>query len=190
MADIEKLDLSMAGERCDDAVLPCPFCGSKNIAYGKYEHTAGRRYAIVCMNCMAEIDPGWAQSWGAVQELWNRRAQPAACEIAEYAEDCKDCGYCAQPANEPLIDVCAMLEQAAQDMDDKCRQWQCVLQRVHDAGTFDQNSGLWVGVDKEREAKAQASFEAYRYALGVIDKIAEHVSNPYKFAHKPGGEQE
>ena len=24
MADIEKLDLSMAGERCDDAVLPCP----------------------------------------------------------------------------------------------------------------------------------------------------------------------
>ena len=96
----------------------------------------------------------------------------------------------AQPANEPLIDVCAMLEQAAQDMDDKCRQWQCVLQRVHDAGTFDQNSGLWVGVDKEREAKAQASFEAYRYALGVIDKIAEHVSNPYKFAHKPGGEQD
>ena len=77
MADIEKLDLSMAGERCDDAVLPCPFCGSKNIAYGKYEHTAGRRYAIVCMNCMAQIDPGWAQSWGAVQKAWNRRAQPA-----------------------------------------------------------------------------------------------------------------
>ena len=77
MADIEKLDLSMAGERCDDAVLPCPFCGSKNIAYGKYEHTAGRRYAIVCMNCMAQIDPGWAQSWGAVQGMWNRRAQPA-----------------------------------------------------------------------------------------------------------------
>ena len=31
-----------------------------------------------------------------------RRVQPAACEIAEYAEDCKDCGFCAQPANEPL----------------------------------------------------------------------------------------
>ena len=87
-------------------------------------------------------------------------------------------------------DEIVKLMEAAQDMDDKCRQWQCVLQRVHDAGTFDQNSGLWVGVDKEREAKAQASFEAYRYALGVIDKIAEHVSNPYKFAHKPGGEQE
>ena len=122
--------------------------------------------------------------------LANRRAQPAACEIAEYAEDCKDCGFCAQPANEPLTKISEMLEQAAQDMDDKCRQWQCVLQRVHDTGTFDQNSGLWVGIDKEREAKAQANFEAYRYSLGVIDKIAEHVSNPYKSAHKPGGEQE
>ena len=30
----------------------------------------------LCMNCMAQIDPGWAQSWGAVQELWNRRARP------------------------------------------------------------------------------------------------------------------
>ena len=96
----------------------------------------------------------------------------------------------AQPANEPLTKISEMLEQAAQDMDDKCRQWQCVLQRVHDTGTFDQNSGLWVGIDKEREAKAQANFEAYRYSLGVIDKIAEHVSNPYKSAHKPGGEQE
>ena len=96
----------------------------------------------------------------------------------------------AQPANEPLTKISEMLEQAAQEMDDKCRQWQCVLQRVHDAGTFDQNSGLWVGIDKEREAKAQASFEAYRYALEVIDKIAEHVSNPYKSAHKPGGGQE
>jgi hypothetical protein len=96
----------------------------------------------------------------------------------------------AQPANEPLTKISEMLEQAAQDMDDKCRQWQCVLQRVHDTGTFDQNSGLWVGIDKEREAKAQANFEAYRYSLGVIDKIAEHVSNPYKSAHKPGGEQD
>ena len=96
----------------------------------------------------------------------------------------------AQPANEPLTKISEMLEQAAQDMDDKCRQWQCVLQRVHGAGTFDQNSGLWVGIDKAREAKAQASFEAYRYALEVIDKIAEHVSNPYKSAHKQGGEQE
>ena len=29
-------------------------------------------------------------------------AQPAACEIAEYIEDCKDRGFCTQLANEPL----------------------------------------------------------------------------------------
>lgn len=91
MADIEKLDLSMAGERCDDAVMPCPFCGSKNIAYGKYEHTAGRRYAIVCMNCMAQIDPGWAQSWGTVQEMWNRRAQHMPTVDTVEVVRCRDC---------------------------------------------------------------------------------------------------
>ena len=169
---------------------PCPFCGNEYPMIT--ENSMGVQ--ITCPVCQTKFrcdcTAGHDYSKAETIKRWNRRAQPAACEIAEYAEDCKDCGFCAQPANEPLIDVCAMLEQAAQDMDDKCRQWQCVLQRVHDAGTFDQNSGLWVGVDKEREAKAQASFEAYRYALGVIDKIAEHVSNPYKFAHKPGGEQE
>ena len=148
---------------------PCPFCSGKSIVV----KTAKCGRYIACWDCGCRTEEFETDYAGTARDkavaAWNRRAQPA---------------------NEPLIDVCAMLEQAAQDMDDKCRQWQCVLQRVHDAGTFDQNSGLWVGVDKEREAKAQASFEAYRYALGVIDKIAEHVSNPYKFAHKPGGEQE
>ena len=73
MADIDKLDLSLAGKRCADSVLPCPFCGSEAIAYGKYNHASGTRYAVVCIGCMAQIDPGWAQSWGAVQELWNTR---------------------------------------------------------------------------------------------------------------------
>ena len=107
MADIEKLDLSMAGERCDDAVMPCPFCGSKNIAYGKYEHTAGRRYAIACMNCMAQIDPGWAQSWGTVQEMWNRRAQPAEPPVR-----CGECANyqtqnCAAKHEQALMDFCS-----------------------------------------------------------------------------------
>ena len=148
---------------------PCPFCGNEYPMIT--ENSMGVQ--ITCPVCQTKFrcdcTAGHDYSKAETIKRWNRRAQPA---------------------NDLLIDVCAMLEQAAQDMDDKCRQWQCVLQRVHDAGTFDQNSGLWVGVDKEREAKAQASFEAYRYALGVIDKIAEHVSNPYKSAHKPGGEQE
>ena len=154
---------------------PCPICGAELKIYGPEDwepsfydpDSGGDPYEANC-------DCGFSFSTGTY----------------DYAEFVAALNRRAQLANVPLIDVCAMLEQAAQDMDDKCRQWQCVLQRVHDAGTFDQNSGLWVGVDKEREAKAQASFEAYRYALGVIDKIAEHVSNPYKFAHKPGGEQE
>lgn len=110
MADIEKLDLSMAGERCDDAVLPCPFCGSKNIAYGKYEHTAGRRYAIVCMNCMAQIDPGWAQSWGAVQEMWNRRAQPDNAPLT-----CDGCTH--HNSDAPWPEICFECKrQSRQDM--------------------------------------------------------------------------
>lgn len=175
---------------------PCPFCGSENIAVGSDKGTVYRRntafgdltrsvptvrwaYCVDC-GCVAPAEKvnnfdGFYKpdeqedALNRAISTWNRRAQPA---------------------NEPLTKISEMLEQAAQDMDDKCRQWQCVLQRVHDTGTFDQNSGLWVGIDKEREAKAQANFEAYRYSLGVIDKIAEHVSNPYKSAHKPGGEQD
>ena len=147
-------------------LLDCPFCGGK-------PHTSLIQtvWFVECDNkdcgALMGFDAEKVSQEEAI-EAWNRRAQPA---------------------NEPLADISTMLEQAAQEMDDKCRQWQCVLQRVHDAGTFDQNSGLWVDIDKEREAKAQASFEAYRYTLGVIDKIAEHVSNSYKSDHKPGGEQ-
>lgn len=92
MANMIDLDISMAGKRSDDSVKPCPFCGSENIAYGKYEHACGTRYAILCMNCMAQIDPGWAQSWGAVQELWNRRAD--ARQHALKTGDCPMCEDC------------------------------------------------------------------------------------------------
>jgi len=71
--NIEHADFKMAQNNGEDNLLPCPFCGSHNIVYARYEHTAGTRWAVVCMGCMAQIDPGWAQSWGAVQELWNRR---------------------------------------------------------------------------------------------------------------------
>lgn len=56
--------------------LPCPFCGEKkDICTFAYQHTAGTRYAILCMGCMAGIDPGWAQSRGAVLEIWNKRTE-------------------------------------------------------------------------------------------------------------------
>ena len=108
MADIENLDIRLAGKRSDDSVKPCPFCGSENIAYGKYEHACGTRYAILCMNCMAQIDPGWAQSWGAVQGMWNRRAQPANEPLTR----CGECANyqtqnCAAKHEQALMDFCS-----------------------------------------------------------------------------------
>lgn len=59
----------------NDDVLPCPFCGSHDIYYRKYNHAAGERWAIICANCMAEIDTGCAQDAGQARRLWNRRAK-------------------------------------------------------------------------------------------------------------------
>ena len=53
---------------------PCPFCGSDEIVYAEYESGAGLRWRVVCSGCMATVDPGYAQSKGQVQKLWNRRA--------------------------------------------------------------------------------------------------------------------
>lgn len=56
-------------------LLPCPFCGGTDIYYRKYDHAAGVRWAILCANCMAEIDTGCAQNAGQARQLWNRRAK-------------------------------------------------------------------------------------------------------------------
>jgi Lar family restriction alleviation protein len=58
----------------DLELLPCPFCGGDEVVYMEYEHPVGRRWAVVCMGCMAEVDPGWAQQKCHVQDSWNRRA--------------------------------------------------------------------------------------------------------------------
>ena len=52
---------------------PCPFCGSTNIYYEKYEHSAGMRWRIVCAECMAGIDPGTAQQRMTLKDAWNKR---------------------------------------------------------------------------------------------------------------------
>lgn len=56
-------------------LLPCSFCGGTDIYYRKYDHAAGVRWAILCANCMAEIDTGCAQTAGQARQLWNRRAK-------------------------------------------------------------------------------------------------------------------
>ena len=58
----------------DLALCRCPFCGSSEVVYEKYLHTAGYRWRVVCTNCMASIDPGHAQQRSTVQRKWNTRA--------------------------------------------------------------------------------------------------------------------
>ena len=55
-------------------VSPCPFCGeSEEIYLEQYEHTAGKRWRIVCCSCMAQIDRGHDQTPGILIDLWNAR---------------------------------------------------------------------------------------------------------------------
>lgn len=61
-------------ERDDLALLPCPFCGSKEVAYIKYIHTSGERWKVMCFKCTAGIDPGYARQRHIVQGMWNKRA--------------------------------------------------------------------------------------------------------------------
>ena len=60
----------------DMALEPCPFCGSTNVVYERYSSKAGERWRCWCTDCIASIDPGYAQSRGPVQRMWNRRAVP------------------------------------------------------------------------------------------------------------------
>ena len=57
------------------ALDPCPFCGEKEIIYAKYMCKAGERWKVLCMGCMAWIDPGYAQDKTTVQKMWNRRSK-------------------------------------------------------------------------------------------------------------------
>ena len=59
----------------DLALKPCPFCGSKEVVYEKYESMCGQRWRVVCCGCVATIDPGYAQYRWPVMNMWNRRAE-------------------------------------------------------------------------------------------------------------------
>ena len=70
----------------DLALCRCPFCGSEDVVYERYLHTAGYRWRVVCMECMASIDPGHAQQRSTVQQLWNTRAPILSVEEMEMLE--------------------------------------------------------------------------------------------------------
>lgn len=73
----------------DLALCRCPFCGSEDVVYERYLHTAGYRWRVVCMECMASIDPGHAQQRSTVQQLWNTRAPILSAEEMEMLEGMK-----------------------------------------------------------------------------------------------------
>ena len=60
-------------EVAKDAKL-CPFCGGTEIVFEQYKHEAGLRWRIWCTQCLATIDPGWAQDKNVVLNRWNCRA--------------------------------------------------------------------------------------------------------------------
>ena len=62
----------------DSHLEECPFCGSEEVFYEKYRSDVGERWRCWCAECIACIDPGYAQSWGVVQTMWNRRTPPDA----------------------------------------------------------------------------------------------------------------
>lgn len=67
------LEIKKPEKGAEDELLPCPFCGSKEVAYERYEHDAGERWKVLCLECMATVDPGTAQQRGQAKRLWNRR---------------------------------------------------------------------------------------------------------------------
>lgn len=56
-------------------VKPCPFCGeAEEIYFEEYLHTGvGKRWRILCPNCMAGIDRGYDQNPGPLLDAWNKR---------------------------------------------------------------------------------------------------------------------
>ena len=60
----------------NDRLEPCPFCGCKAITYDQYQHKSGIRWRVWCTECLACIDPGYAQHPGVVRRMWNRRDTP------------------------------------------------------------------------------------------------------------------
>lgn len=54
-------------------LAPCPFCGNDEVVYGRYDTPMGERWLVFCTNCLASIDPGYAQQRHIVHDMWNKR---------------------------------------------------------------------------------------------------------------------
>ncbi len=55
------------------ALEPCPFCGDKEVVYVEYQLDNETRWKVVCIGCMAMIDPGWCRNKSVLRTKWNMR---------------------------------------------------------------------------------------------------------------------
>ena len=69
----EQTDIYKPEKGSDLELKSCPFCGSEDVVYMQYKHTAGERWAVICLGCIATVDTGWAQQKHQIQEYWNQR---------------------------------------------------------------------------------------------------------------------
>lgn len=72
----------------DDSLEACPFCKGTEVVYEMYDHGAGERWRCWCTNCLASIDPGWAQDRHSVRDMWNRR--PAQLNVPLTQEELRE----------------------------------------------------------------------------------------------------
>lgn len=58
-------------------VKHCPFCGAdrEHIIAEQYEHGAGLRWRVMCLNCCAMMDKGYCQTKWQALDSWNERGQ-------------------------------------------------------------------------------------------------------------------
>lgn len=56
-----------------EGLKPCPYCGRSNIYIDGYDHAAGKRWRVMCLDCMATVDDGTVQQKYRAIEKWNRR---------------------------------------------------------------------------------------------------------------------
>ncbi len=58
-----------------DVLKPCPFCGGENIFVDGYEHGAGIRWRVLCLDCMATLDDVTIHQKFRAIVAWNRRLE-------------------------------------------------------------------------------------------------------------------
>lgn len=72
---------------------PCKSCGGDNVAYVKYQTTAGPTWRVQCFDCGKTADPGRPAPRHEAQLLWNLGERPKATPWSyDIDDDRETCG--------------------------------------------------------------------------------------------------